>query len=73
MNRKILYYMIFYVAFLKKLFLFYPYALKLTGTASRQKELYRYMYYLPEIVILRSHTVILHISYEIKATAQMLL
>lgn len=67
--------MIFYVAFLKRLFLFYPYALKLTGTASRQKELYRYMYYryLPEIVILRSHTVILHISYEIKATAQMLL
>lgn len=63
--------MIFYVAFLKRLF--YPYALKLTGTASRQKELYRYMYYLPEIVILRSHTVILHISYEIKATAQMLL
>lgn len=67
--------MIFYVAFLKRLFLFYPYALKLTGTASRQKELYRYMYmyYLPEIVILRSHTVILHISYEIKAIAQMLL
>lgn len=54
--------MIFYVAFLKRLFLFYPYALKLTGTASRQKELYRYMYYLPEIVILRSHTVILHIK-----------